>query len=76
MDFFAIPRDVRDIIWVENCVMLRTERARITTYYAKEVLKELSIREFPAKSREIAIMGKQYSQGIILSKRNVVIIWK
>jgi hypothetical protein len=60
MDFFAIPRDVRDIIWAENRAMLREERARITTHFVKEVLVELSEREFPAKSREVAIEGEAY----------------
>jgi hypothetical protein len=57
MDLFAIPRDVRDIIWAENRAMLRAERVRITTHFVKEVLRELSEREFPAKRREVAIEG-------------------
>ncbi len=57
MDLFAIPRDVRDIIWAKNRVMLRAERVRITTHFVKEVLRELSEREFPAKSREVVIEG-------------------
>ncbi len=61
MNLFAIPRDVRDIIWAKNRAMLRAERARITTYYVKEVLRELSEREFPAKSREVAIEGRVVS---------------
>ncbi len=40
MDFFAIPRDVRAMIWAENRVMLRAERVRITTHFVKEVLRE------------------------------------
>ncbi len=68
MDFFAIPRDVRDIIWVENRVMLRAERARITTYYVKEVLRELSEREFPSKSREVAIEGEYHWYVSVLTK--------
>ncbi len=58
MDLFALPRDVRDIIWTENRVMLREERVRITTHFVKEVLGELSEREFPAKNREVAIEGR------------------
>ncbi len=70
MDFFAIPRDVRDIIWAKNRVMLREERVRIRTYYVKEVLRELSEREFPSKSREVRIRGYLYRyNGISLSKR-------
>jgi hypothetical protein len=57
MDLFSIPRDVRDIIWAKNRVMLREERARITTHFVKQVLCELLKREFPAKSREVAIEG-------------------
>jgi len=57
MDLFAIPRDVRDIIWAKNRAMLREERARITTHFVKQVLCELLKREFPAKSREVAIEG-------------------
>ncbi len=38
MDLFAIPRDVREIIWAKKRAMLRDERARITAYYVKEVL--------------------------------------
>ncbi len=57
IDLFALPRDVRDIIWGENRVMLREERARITTHFVKEVLRELSSIKFPAKSREVAIEG-------------------
>ncbi len=59
MNLFAIPRDVRDIIWAENRVMLRAERVRITTHFVKEVLRELSEMEFPAKSREVVIEGQK-----------------
>ncbi len=69
MNFFALPRDVRDIIWAENRMMLREERARITTHFVKEVLRELLKKEFPAKSREVVIAGKKImSEWMILSK--------
>jgi hypothetical protein len=68
MDFFAIPRDVRDIIWAKNRVMLREERVKITTHFVKQVLRELLKREFPAKSREVAIAGKNFSKWMMLSK--------
>ncbi len=68
MEFFALPRDVRDIIWAENRVMLREERARITTHFVKQVLRELLEREFPSKSREVVIAGKNFSEWMMLSK--------
>ncbi len=51
MDLFAIPRDVRDIIWAKSCEMLREERKRIKTYFTEKVLEELYMKEFPLESK-------------------------
>ncbi len=73
MDLFALPRDVCDIIWAKSRVMLRAERARITTYYVKEVLREY--REYMVEHEEkyavnymAEVDGEHITNGISLSK--------
>ncbi len=66
MDFFAIPSDVRDIIWGKSRAMLRAERARITTYYVKEVLEEFkreTRKAFPFISK---INGKALMPPVVI----------
>ncbi len=69
MDLFAIPRDVRDIIWAKSREMLRDERERIKTYFIDEVLEKLYETELPSESEEVAIEGSHITNGISLGRR-------
>jgi hypothetical protein len=72
MDLFAIPRDVRDIIWAKSRVMLREERERIKTYYVKEVLREyweyMLEHEEKYDGKDVEVDGEHITNGISLTK--------
>ncbi len=72
MDLFAIPRDVRAIVWAKSREMLKEERERIKTYFTKRLLKEYW--EYMLKHKEkydgknVEVDGEHITNGVCLTK--------